>query len=554
MSNYPLFDYNWIDVSGNKHPIINSCFAYGTLGKNTYNSSTSTSTTLNGNTWGSLIVSELSSNNNKLVQLDISKNYLQFNVSGIYQITTTLQFTTNLPATKTQYLSPFAFSYSTESNKNLTVTSLTHTNNNILGPITLYDSSLAFGSTPYFITGSMSGGELSSGLTSTSFGGNVCMLPNTTTPIVYPPFFIVTSAYTTISASNVNTINSMYYIPAGTKIYFNIANTGTSTNSINAGVNLNATGNFTVKLLNYMVPSSVISSTNVSVTTFQYSNGYYYYTFFPTSTTSSGTATIQTLTDVSMNYLLVGGGGGGGGGGYNTTAGNIPYDRDKNGDYLYYTFVNNVYSGGGGGGGQVSNSTVSGSTVRGSSFNITIGMGGAAGLNGSSGSNGENTSLVVGNTTVTAGGGGGGSNTSAGGTGGGAGGNGLFLIRDTITSYSVKQTATNGTNGTTVNLPVGLTYNIGSGGGGGGTTSTITTDSTYGGLAGTNIGGICNGNNPNRTGQNTVITNYGAGGGGGGFIMTRGTLPQNNPNAVTGVTKYTGGSGSPGFAVLYWKA
>jgi hypothetical protein len=543
-------------VSGNKFPIINSCFAYGTLGKYTYD------TSLNGNTWGSLTVSELSSNNNKLVQLDISKNYLQFNVSGIYQITTTLQFTTNLQP-KQQIFTAFAFSYSTEANKNLpgtppapTPASLTTSINNISGPITLYEPTFAFGSKPYFITGSMSGGELSSSLTSSSFGGNVCMIPNTTpttTLTIYPPFFIIGSANNTITASNVNTINSMYYIPAGTKIYFNIANTSTTSDAVKASVILNATGNFTVKLLNYMVPSRVISPTNVSVSTFQYSNGYYYYTFFPTSTTSSGTVTIETSAIVTMNYLLVGGGGGGGGGGYNTTAGNIEYDRDKNGNFMYYTFVNDVYSGGGGGGGQVLNSTVSGS-----SFNITIGMGGAAGSSGSSvssGSNGGNTSLtVVGSTTLTALGGGGGSNTSAGGTGGAAGGKGLYLNRNTITNYIVGQVATNGTNGSTVNLPVGLTYNIGSGGGGGGSTSTITTDLTFGGLAGTNTGGICNGNNPNRTGQSSVITNYGAGGGGGGFYMSRGTLPQNNPNAVTGVTSYAGGSGSPGFAVLYWKA
>jgi hypothetical protein len=47
----------------------------------------------------------------------------------------------------------------------------------------------------------------------------------------------------------INTVNAIYYIPAGTNIYFNIVN---ASGAPGGTERLNATGNFTVQLLNYM--------------------------------------------------------------------------------------------------------------------------------------------------------------------------------------------------------------------------------------------------------------------------------------------------------------
>ena len=79
MSSYPLLNFNWVDPSGSTVPIANSTFAYGTLGP--YGSSGSNSTY-----WGSLPVTSLTSNNGNFITK--SSNYLTFNVSGIYELTT----------------------------------------------------------------------------------------------------------------------------------------------------------------------------------------------------------------------------------------------------------------------------------------------------------------------------------------------------------------------------------------------------------------------------------------------------------------------------------
>jgi hypothetical protein len=234
MSTYPLLDYNWIDTSGSMLPIANLNFAYGTLGAAGQS---------NGNYWSSLtITGSLFNNNNNLV--DISGNGIQFNVSGIYQITTTLQFTGPSITGGTE---TFAFSYSTGLNNG--TQTLSSSSNSIAGPISFLDGSnnVILGSTPLFINGSASGGgaNLQNGFDSTNYGGNVSMLLNTATS-TYPPFFLLPNYMTSSIKQNVNTITSIYYIPAPTTIYFNIANT-LSTNS------LNATGNFTVELMNYIV-------------------------------------------------------------------------------------------------------------------------------------------------------------------------------------------------------------------------------------------------------------------------------------------------------------
>ena len=231
MSGYPLLNYNW----GNDLPIANLNFAYGTLGA---------AGSSNGLSWSSLsITGSLFNNNNNLVTIN-GTNGLQFNISGIYQITTTLQFTGPSITGGTE---TFAFSYSTGPNNG--TQTLSSSSNGIAGPISFLDGSnnVILASTPLFINGLASGGgaNLQNGFDSTNYGGNVSMLLNTATSS-YPPFFLLPNYMTSSIKENVNTITSIYYIPAPTTIYFNIANT-LSTNS------LNATGNFTVELMNYIV-------------------------------------------------------------------------------------------------------------------------------------------------------------------------------------------------------------------------------------------------------------------------------------------------------------
>jgi hypothetical protein len=480
MSGYPLLNYNFIDSSGNTLPIVNSCFAYGTLGKSTLQP---------GTYWSSLTINSLSvpslSSNNNYTLVDISGNNtcLQFNVSGIYQITTSLQFT-GISGAQT-----FAFSYSTGSNSSSNT--LSNSTNNIAGAIATYTGS-TLTSTPYFINGSSSGG--SSGFTTTNFGGNVYLTSGTGNT---DPFFILPNNLSNTNSPNANTITSIYYIPAPNALYFNIANTG-------SGSGLNATGNFTVQLLNYIVGIPNLSNvTNLTISSLQYSNGYYYYTFVPTNTTSSGTATITFSGNVQMSCLLVGGGGGGGGNNISSSS-----------------IVSN--GGGGGGGGQILNSIISGST-----FNLTVGNAGAGGASSVNGTIGGNTSL---NSLVVSGGGGG-LYTSPGGTNGGGIG-ATYDSKGNILNYS-----TSGASGQTITLSgINLSYSVGGAGGGGGAPSF---NFPYGGGGGLNNTGGAGGGGTSYVGG--AGSGYGTGGGGGG-----GQYPTNGP--------YAGGSGFSGFAVIYWVA
>jgi len=571
MSAYPLLNYNWIDASSNMLPIANSTFAYGTCSLTTYNID-------NANYWMPLPVTNVYSNNPNLVTKSTDGG-LTFNVSGIYQLTNNLLFTgSGFSGTGTIYT--FAFSYSdTLNTANTYMLPSAGTDNNINGPIYFLDGSTntSLSTTPFFINGSCSGGRgnYANGYESTNYGGNVAavsingtaQLPSASNS---PPFFLITnysSASAIINTGNpnlpLNTVNATYYIPAGKTIYFNF------TNASGGGNYLNASGNFTLQLLNYILVPSVVSS-NLTVSSLQYSNGYYYYTFVPTAASNSATLTFPG--NVQMNYFLVGGGGGGAGSAINIA---------PQGSSTRYNF-----SGGGGGGGQILNASASAST-----FNLTVGNGGLGGaITGSSSggvygvSSSSNSNLIGGSssaggstilttnigTPVTATGGGGGSNNStvtsvsgggstggsAGGTGGGAsGGNGLY----TLYSNSLPQnTPTNGGSTTSVTLPFGTTYYVGGGGGGGGnsnyttysSSNTTTYYSTAGGASGlNNIGGTTAGNTatgqPGQPGlSSSISTSYGTGGGGGGF------------NYQLSSESYiaTGGNGGPGFAVLYWKA
>jgi hypothetical protein len=531
MSNYPLSNYKLIYPNDDTNFPVNisdTNFAFGDLGM--YMSGTKRS----GSKWSSLSVDYLYRSmviykddtgdiidarqreyTNNLVKLDNTFEFLEFNISGIYQITTLLEFIGG--GTFNTGTQTFAFSYSTI--KNDGTTNLTINDNNIKGPISFLDGSNNLVSSlkdkPLFINGSASGGGTNS-FVSTNYGGNVSVSITTNKTC---PFFILPNYSTTTINPNVNTITSIYYIPAGTKLYFNIANTSTSTSN-----GINATGNFTVELLNY-VPYFVKNITNLTVSPLQKYEEYYYYTFVPTNATISGTATIETLMDVSMNCLLVGGGGGGGGSYYN---------------YQYEPDILNLYCGGGGGGGQMLNSVISGM-----SFTLTVGGGGSGGSgSGGSGTKGGDTTLINNVTTsinlTATGGGGGGSinNTSSGGTGGG--GQGAYFasnVNDPTYGDPDTKPPTNGGSGSSVTLTeINTSYNVG-GAGGGGIDDTYYANEGKSGSGGTlNIGGEL-GNISNAGGGNG--SGYGTGGGGGGLMY---------PKVVFG-----GGKGDSGFAVLYWK-
>ncbi len=500
MSAYPLLNYNWIDASSNMLPIANSTFVYGTCNMTSYTSD-------NGYVWCALPVTNVYGNNPNLVT--IYNSGLTFNVSGIYQLTNNIYFTgSNFSSSGTVYT--FAFSYSTSINAiSGTTETLSETANSISGPIGYLDGSTntPLGSSPLFINGSCSGGRgnYGNGYGSTNYGGNIATVStNATSNGPYAPFFLLTnySSNTTINNNTsyfnlpLNTVNAIYYIPAGTTIYFNYTNAQSTSTAI-----LNASCNFTAQLLNYVVVPIVTNNSNLTVSTLNYSNGYYYYTFVPTTTTSSGTATITFTGNVAMNYLLVGGGGGGGGN-YITTV----------------TYSN----GGGGGGGHILNSSMSGNT-----FNLTVGNTGLGGASNVNGTIGGNTILNA----VTASGGGGGLYTSAGGTNGG----GIGATYDSKGNYVTFSTS--GAPGQTITLSgINLSYSVGGSGGGGGSISGAT---AYGGSGGfNNTGGAGGGNGTSYVGGPGSGSGTGGGGGGG--------QTNNGPSS--------GGQGGPGFAVLYWKA
>ncbi len=267
MSAYPLLNYNWIDANSNMLPIANSTFAYGTLG-NSYNPNNEN----NDCEWNSLSIASLNSNNTQFITKNVDTYGINFNVSGVYQLNTNLLFSgSNFSSSATMYT--FAFSYSTLRNtrntSNVLICGSSTTApyyNTINGPIYFLGGSTntSLAANPLFINGSCSGGRGNyyNGLASTNYGGNVAAFQTSSSGPVAgtdnncPPFFLLTnySSGPGLNATSgnllINTVNSMYYIPAGTSIYFNITNSqGTGAGNDN---NLNATGNFTVQLLNYM--------------------------------------------------------------------------------------------------------------------------------------------------------------------------------------------------------------------------------------------------------------------------------------------------------------
>jgi len=210
-----------------------------------------------------------------------------------------------------------------------------------------------------------------------------------------------------------------------------------------------------------------------------------------TKTLAAGIAAILLGFNVqaqTINYLVVGGGGSGGGSG------------------------NSQGGGGGGGGGGVASSTGV-SITAGTTYNITVGTGGAAASN-TIGNYGTSSSLIGTGLSVTSNGGGGGgwgngyystspnNGENASGAGGGGGGEGY----DNYTYTAVAASGGTGTDagGTT---PSGDEGGSGGGGAGGAGTSSSGTSGHIGGTGG-------DGSAYSITGTSVK---YGAGGGGGAF-------------------------------------
>ena len=229
--------------------------------------------------------------------------------------------------------------------------------------------------------------------------------------------------------------------------------------------------------------------------------------FFPTTTTS-GTITLPNT--ASVEYLLVAGGGGGAGG---------------------TMFASN--GGGGGGGGFL---TATDSMVELTSYALTVGGGGIAGVASTNGGAGANSSLVVASGTITAtGGGGGGTGVGvAGGSGGGGGYTGVVNA-----GGAGSQGSAGGSSTTASPYP----YSGGGGGAGGvgsssvgqggvGLSSTITGATVF--YAGGGGGGASAGS----PAPGTLPTGGNGGGGNGGYF--------NNIAPTAGTNGRGGGGGGRG--------
>jgi hypothetical protein len=233
---------------------------------------------------------------------------------------------------------------------------------------------------------------------------------------------------------------------------------------------------------------------NPSPTT-PHSNGYTVYKFHPTSTKSGTIKPNAPITNLS--YLVIGGGGGGGN--PSNTGGN----------------PNDQASGGGGAGGFVTNYP-SGTPIAlqsSTSYNLTIGGGGAANTAGTA------SSLAYDNGTILSSGGGyGGNANQSGGNGGSGGGAGGATNNAPYSGGSGMQgQGNNGTPGG--GTLVGWTsstfaaYGGGGGGAGGGASNGIT-------MAGSMVGGIGswggNGGSGSQSNIAGTVSTYAGGGGGGG--------------------------------------
>jgi hypothetical protein len=503
--NVPLTAYTWRDSGNNIWPICNTKFMYGTLGS-TYNVEDTTNGiyyTCSNTTWGSLNVASISQGNSNLVELSpftdklgVTRYTISVNQSGIYRIRTTLTFSgINFTSGTNIY-----FKFGDLSNNNTALPIDSTSNPNLL---------------------SLSSNQiLSLGYVYTNNSTSYPSIVNTLTS--YLPYFTLIPTYstsTTFLNNGFSVIEQILYLQFNTPLYFNIASVGSNTY-------VNSTGNFTFELLSLSFSNNptITNSSNVSNSGIQLSNGYKYIEFYPTSSSVSGTATIEFLSAINLNYLLVGGGGGGGGSGGSGDS--------SSGDY----------SGGGGGGGSAINGSTSGTT-----FNISVGNLGTGGYGIDTGLNAANTSIGSSpsnnNIAIAYGGGGGGAYYSGSSQGGGVwnpvsipSGNGTKYLAANGGNGHPAVPVTDGQNGYVIDLLFN-TYSIGGAGAGGGNNSN---QYGYSGKGGNNnVGGIYPSYVSN--GNGTAGTGYGTGGGGAQSLGTG-----------YGYDFY-GGNGGEGLLVLYWQ-
>ena len=244
-----------------------------------------------------------------------------------------------------------------------------------------------------------------------------------------------------------------------------------ATVTVPSAVYSNVTAGNTVSII--VTNSDGVSSAAVTITaialpsggTTVTSGGYRYHTF-----TSSGTFT-NTVSNLSVDYLVIAGGGAGGG-----------------------------YGGGGGAGGYVSGTT----TAAAQGHTITVGAGGADNGHGA-GNNGSNTSALGVTTAI---GGGRGSHSGSGASSGGSGGGG-----DYASNAGGAGTSGQGNAGGAGFQNSGSNIYVGGGGGGAGAAG------ANGGTAGTYAGDGGAGSNAHSTwasATSTGVSGYYAGGGAGG--------------------------------------
>ena len=337
----------------------------------------------------------------------------------------------------------------------------------------------------------------------------------------------------TITGLNFNTTNiSVEWLDGTSRIEIEANVTPTSATSVTRTIPASVYGKASgttigIRVLNAGVASSNID-TSKSVTavpsggTTSTSGNYYIHTF----TASDATGFTNTISNLSVEYLVIGGGGsggngndsgGGGAGGFRTNVSGATSGRNSSAESAMTLSVTNypvTVGGGGSRGGQTNGSD--------SSFNGITSLGGGrggygtsgasnlAGASGGCGGGGDNDGPAAGGSGTSGQGydGAAGNNTDGGG-GGGAGANGSNSEGGDGIQSSITGTAT---------------YYAG-GGGGGGETNTSFVGGQGGGGDGTTGTSGTNGS-PNTGGGGGSVNDTGTGGGGGsGIVIIRYQLP-----------------------------
>ena len=234
--------------------------------------------------------------------------------------------------------------------------------------------------------------------------------------------------------------------------------------------------------------------------------------------TSSGTF-VNTITNNSVEYLVIAGGGSGGNTENFSTSGG-----SGGGAGGYRSSVSSESSGGGA-------SAETAQTLSAASYTITVGGGGAAQSSHAAGNNGSNSSFAGATTITSIGGGGGGGGSSSGGGNGGSGGGGGYNGGNAGSGTSGQgfagaATSTGG-------------ENVGGGGGGAGAAAT----NAVGGVGvSSSINGSATFRGGGGGGAGRSDSNGGSGGNGGGGRGTNG----GETAGIAGTANTGGGGGATG--------